>query len=258
MSGVKEVVHLCRAWQLNVKARDLALCLVRPNCTADNTLCLSPQWLHHACNACTVDNTLGQSPVAAPQIEGARPPVGPQPCLYSRPVLILYSRPVLKACTHPVLKACTQGLLKVPDPHGGRALVDHGVHAFIVPLRNDAGQLLPGVEIHDCGYKVRRLCSIALGHCESMRTVRDGHEQFAKSFTFNFSSLGNSSLNSFIEELVANSCSCKADAQLVGFRRVPQPLVKIAKSRVPALQQKIASSCINGAVLCVASEPNQH
>jgi len=44
--------------------------------------------------------------------------------------------------------------LKVPDPHGGRALVDHGVHAFIVPLRNDAGQLLPGVEIHDCGYKV--------------------------------------------------------------------------------------------------------
>ncbi|KAF5836726.1 acyl-CoA dehydrogenase/oxidase C-terminal [Dunaliella salina] len=33
-------------------------------------------------------------------------------------------------------------------------MVDHGVHAFIVPLRDDAGQLLPGVEIHDCGYKV--------------------------------------------------------------------------------------------------------
>ncbi|KAF5836725.1 putative acyl-coenzyme A oxidase 2 peroxisomal precursor [Dunaliella salina] len=46
------------------------------------------------------------------------------------------------------------GRLKVPDPHGGRAMVDHGVHAFIVPLRDDAGQLLPGVEIHDCGYKV--------------------------------------------------------------------------------------------------------
>eukprot|EP01052_Picozoa_sp_SAG31_P045680 SAG31_NODE_8440_length_1452_cov_1.025868_1_plen_439_part_10 len=30
----------------------------------------------------------------------------------------------------------------------------HGVHAFIVPLRDDAGNLLPGVEIHDCGEKV--------------------------------------------------------------------------------------------------------
>jgi hypothetical protein len=32
--------------------------------------------------------------------------------------------------------------------------VDHGVHAFIVPLRDEAGRCLPGVEIHDCGYKV--------------------------------------------------------------------------------------------------------
>lgn len=33
--------------------------------------------------------------------------------------------------------------------------VDHGVHAFIVPLRDPlTRQLLPGVEIHDCGYKV--------------------------------------------------------------------------------------------------------
>ncbi len=42
----------------------------------------------------------------------------------------------------------------MPDPNGGRGMVDHGVHAFVVPLRNDAGQLMPGVEIHDCGYKV--------------------------------------------------------------------------------------------------------
>jgi hypothetical protein len=28
------------------------------------------------------------------------------------------------------------------------------VHAFIVPLRDEAGRCLPGVEIHDCGYKV--------------------------------------------------------------------------------------------------------
>ncbi len=42
--------------------------------------------------------------------------------------------------------------LKVPDGKGG--LVDHGVHAFIVPLRDEAGRTLPGVEIQDCGYKV--------------------------------------------------------------------------------------------------------
>ena len=28
------------------------------------------------------------------------------------------------------------------------------MHAFIVPLRDDGGALWPGVEIHDCGYKV--------------------------------------------------------------------------------------------------------
>jgi len=50
--------------------------------------------------------------------------------------------------------AAARGRLKVPDPNGGRGMVDHGVHAFVVPLRNDAGQLMPGVEIHDCGYKV--------------------------------------------------------------------------------------------------------
>ena len=46
--------------------------------------------------------------------------------------------------------------LKVPDQAaGGRGkFIDHGVHAFIVPLRDANGCLLPGVEIHDCGYKV--------------------------------------------------------------------------------------------------------
>lgn len=44
--------------------------------------------------------------------------------------------------------------LKVPDTTTPGKLVDHGVHAFIVPLRDTAGALLPGVEIHDCGYKV--------------------------------------------------------------------------------------------------------
>lgn len=28
-------------------------------------------------------------------------------------------------------------------------------HAFVVPLRDDEGNMWPGVEIHDCGYKVR-------------------------------------------------------------------------------------------------------
>ncbi len=30
----------------------------------------------------------------------------------------------------------------------------HGVHAFLVPLRNDAHETLPGVRVEDCGYKV--------------------------------------------------------------------------------------------------------
>jgi hypothetical protein len=33
-------------------------------------------------------------------------------------------------------------------------LVDQGVHAFLVPLRDSTGKLMPGVEIRDCGYKV--------------------------------------------------------------------------------------------------------
>jgi acyl-CoA oxidase len=44
--------------------------------------------------------------------------------------------------------------LKVPAADGTGKLVDHGVHAFVVPLRDDAGRTLPGVEIKDCGYKV--------------------------------------------------------------------------------------------------------
>eukprot|EP00192_Tetraselmis_astigmatica_P008912 CAMPEP_0117673904 /NCGR_PEP_ID=MMETSP0804-20121206/14739_1 /TAXON_ID=1074897 /ORGANISM="Tetraselmis astigmatica, Strain CCMP880" /LENGTH=662 /DNA_ID=CAMNT_0005482709 /DNA_START=218 /DNA_END=2206 /DNA_ORIENTATION=+ len=44
--------------------------------------------------------------------------------------------------------------LKVPKMDGSGGLDDHGVHAIIVPLRDDAGNQLPGVEIKDCGYKV--------------------------------------------------------------------------------------------------------
>ena len=44
--------------------------------------------------------------------------------------------------------------LKVPAPDGSGALDDHGVHAFIVPLRDADNHCLPGVEIKDCGYKV--------------------------------------------------------------------------------------------------------
>ena len=31
---------------------------------------------------------------------------------------------------------------------------NHGVHAILVPIRNDAGDVLPGVTIKDCGYKM--------------------------------------------------------------------------------------------------------
>ena len=44
--------------------------------------------------------------------------------------------------------------LKVPSPDGSGAIDDHGVHAFIVPLRDADGTTVSGVEIRDCGYKV--------------------------------------------------------------------------------------------------------
>ena len=50
--------------------------------------------------------------------------------------------------------------LKVPSPDGSGALDDHGVHAFIVPLRDAEHHCFPGVEIKDCGYKV-----CPLGRC---------------------------------------------------------------------------------------------
>ena len=46
--------------------------------------------------------------------------------------------------------------LKVPSPDGSGAIDDHGVHAFLVPLRDEAGKIANGVEIRDCGYKVGR------------------------------------------------------------------------------------------------------
>lgn len=50
--------------------------------------------------------------------------------------------------------------LKLPSTGaGGGGLVDHGVHAFVVPIRaggRGPEATLPGVQILDCGYKVRR------------------------------------------------------------------------------------------------------
>jgi hypothetical protein len=44
------------------------------------------------------------------------------------------------------------------DGHGLRPVgvgdEEHGVHAFLVPIRDEAGEALPGVEIEDCGPKV--------------------------------------------------------------------------------------------------------
>ena len=47
----------------------------------------------------------------------------------------------------------------MPAPDGSGAVDDHGVHAFVVPLRDSSMHLCPGVEIKDCGYKVRNLSS---------------------------------------------------------------------------------------------------
>lgn len=44
--------------------------------------------------------------------------------------------------------------LRIPNegPKGGYK--DHGVHAFVCPLRTPDGAICKGVEIRDCGYKV--------------------------------------------------------------------------------------------------------
>lgn len=52
--------------------------------------------------------------------------------------------------------------LKVPSLDGQSNIVDHGVHAIVVPLRDASGQCLPGVEIRDCGYKVGTYASFPL------------------------------------------------------------------------------------------------
>lgn len=44
--------------------------------------------------------------------------------------------------------------LKIPSRVRVGAYDDHGVHAFVVPLRDAQGNELQGVEIRDCGYKV--------------------------------------------------------------------------------------------------------
>lgn len=56
--------------------------------------------------------------------------------------------------------------LRVPAPHGSDSMDDHGVHAFVVPLRDASGNCLPGVEIHDCGYKVRKAFLIIQHICK--------------------------------------------------------------------------------------------
>jgi hypothetical protein len=55
--------------------------------------------------------------------------------------------------------------LRVPAPDGSGSVDDHGVHAFVVPLRDASGQCLPGVEIQDCGYKVGHLAPANVTHC---------------------------------------------------------------------------------------------
>lgn len=44
--------------------------------------------------------------------------------------------------------------LRIPTEGAKGGVKDHGVHAFICPLRNEDGSLVNGVEIRDCGYKV--------------------------------------------------------------------------------------------------------
>lgn len=47
----------------------------------------------------------------------------------------------------------TPGPHNYPDDSTTTLLDDHGVHAFLVPIRDDRGTVLPGVRIEDCGAK---------------------------------------------------------------------------------------------------------
>lgn len=65
----------------------------------------------------------------------------------------------------------------MPSPDGSGTVVDHGVHAIVVPLRDAAGKSLPGVEVKDCGYKVA-ICTVysndalAVVHCSAALTIK--------------------------------------------------------------------------------------
>lgn len=120
-------------------------------------------WLTVAPCCCTPD---GRHQTTAPSSGGSatlQKTAGWPPCLLAsrcmrfRVLACLTGRIWVCAFLPPLLLTPSFLLLhcsQVPAPDGSGALDDHGVHAFIVPLRDDAGGLWPGVEIHDCGYKV--------------------------------------------------------------------------------------------------------
>ena len=93
--------------------------------------------------------------------------VGPLEGFFNLEVWLVYCEPFDMLCRW-IGNAAEDGImatvfarLKVPAPDGSGALDDQGVHAFIVPLRNpETKQLLPGVEIHDNGYKARTPSSL--------------------------------------------------------------------------------------------------
>lgn len=62
--------------------------------------------------------------------------------------------PIFSLLVQVAAPTCPPWMLQVPAPDGSGAVDDHGVHAFVVPLRDANRDLLPGVEIRDCGYKV--------------------------------------------------------------------------------------------------------
>ena len=91
-------------------------------------------------------------------------------CCLSRPAP---AKPISGAHLHHECHPSSPPLLpQVPSPDGSGALDDHGVHAFVVPLRDEQGRLCDGVEIHDCGYKVGRggLCAPAC--CRPRRSAK--------------------------------------------------------------------------------------
>jgi len=78
-----------------------------------------------------------------------------------------------KSVSRAVLRCAAQ----LPAPDGSGTIDDHGVHAFVVPLRDTSGNCLQGIDIRDCGYKARVLLHVWLQNAQGRLGLPNDHRQ---------------------------------------------------------------------------------